>query len=319
MRDAASKNPQSTAYHRKISQAVSQATQILHDAGVGDERLTANLLLCHLLNIDRTQLLIKSNEALEESDYQAFLKLIERRATGEPLQYITGHQEFYGLDFKVTPDVLIPRPETEFLVEQIIKLAKAHPSDESSSRITHHASLLNQEWLFADIGTGSGCIAVTLAYCLKNARVFAIDISEAALQIARENAAHHQVASRIEFLEGDLFAPLAGRNLENSLDLIASNPPYVPLKDLPTLQREVRDYEPHTALFADENGLRFYRRLLEESPRYLKPGGFLVCEIGCAQYEPINQLLKNFSNWQLVNVINDLQGIPRTLTIRKMV
>jgi release factor glutamine methyltransferase len=288
-----------------IARAITEASRTLHTAGISDERLTANVLLGHILDLDRAQLLVRSKEVLDPASYQTFLKLIERRAAGEPVQYLTGHQEFYGLDFKVTPDVLIPRPETEFLVEQVISLAQSNSQP-------HHASLT-----LVDAGTGSGCIAVTLAHHLKNAQVLATDISRAALAIAQENAARHKAESQIEFLEGDLFAPLAGRGLENAIDFIVSNPPYIPFKDLPTLPREVRDFEPHAALFADENGLWFYKRLLDEGHVYLKSGGYLVCEIGHTQLEPIKQFI-NISNWKLEAITHDLQGIARTLTIRKV-
>ena len=282
-----------------LTQAIAEAAQVLRDAGVGDERLTAGLLLGHVLGIDRTQLLIRSNEALGTTDRQVFLRLIERRAAGEPLQYITGRQEFYGLDFLVTPDVLIPRPETEFLVERVIDLSRS-----------------SGEFLVVDVGTGSGCIAVTLARHIEKARVVAIDVSEAALAVAAENAARHGVAGRIEFLKGDLLAPLGRPDLAGQIDCIASNPPYISPADVATLQREVKEWEPHRALFADEDGLGFYRRLLEEGPTVLKPGAHLVCEIGYAQVEAITRML-DARVWQLVDVTDDLQSIPRTLTLRK--
>jgi len=285
-----------------ISQAIIEAAHKLQTAGVPEERLTASALLCHLLSLDRTELFTRADELLSEEQYQAFLALIERRAAGEPLQYITGHQEFYGLDFKVTRDVLIPRPETEFLVEQIIKLSKS----------------INQsaEILIADIGTGSGCIAVTLAKHIERARVFATDISPAALAVARENAERNGVTERIEFLAGDLFEPFTNRGLEAAFDFIASNPPYVALQDIATLQREVRDWEPHTALYAEEDGLMFYKRLLNEGKRFVKRGGYLVCEIGFTQLDAISQLI-DANDWQLAEITNDLQGIPRSLTIRR--
>lgn len=288
-----------------IAQAITEAARRLQTAGVADDRLTANSLLCHLLSIDRTRLLTKSNEMLSQAQYQAFLGLVERRAAGEPLQYITGHQEFYGLDFKVTYDVLIPRPETEFLVEQIIVRAKA---------ITG-----GQEIFIADIGTGSGCIAVTLAKHIEKARVIATDISPATLALARENAERNGVESRIEFLAGDLLEPLRVRGLERVLDFLASNPPYVAMKYAATLQREVRDWEPHTALFAGEDGLEFYRRLLKEGSDFVKPGGYLVREIGFTQLDAIKHMIAVTNVWQLEEVTIDLQGIPRTLTIRQTI
>src|SRR5262249_10343237 len=199
-------------------------------------------------------------------------------------------------------DVLIPRPETEFLVEQIIKLSKS----------------INQsaEILIADIGTGSGCIAVTLAKYIEKARVFATDISQVAHAVAKENAERNGVAEHIEFLSGDLFEPFAGRGLDAAFDFIASNPPYVALPDGATLQREVRDWEPHAALFAGEDGLLFYKRLLNEGRKFVKRGGYLVCEIGFTQLNAISRMIEA-SDWQLAEVTNDWQSIPRTLTIRR--
>jgi release factor glutamine methyltransferase len=223
---------------------------------------------------------------------------VTRRAAGEPLQYITGHQEFYGLDFLVTPDVLIPRPETELLVECVIDLAQS----------IHRP-------LIADVGTGSGCIAVTLASLLQNARVIATDISRAALAVASQNAARHNLQAHIDFLEGDMIAPLAGRGLEGAIDFLASNPPYVPTRDSHLLQREL-DWEPREALFGGPEGLDFYRQLLAGGHRYVKPGGYLVCEIGYTQLDRVREMI-DATVWGDVIVKDDLQGIPRTLAVRK--
>jgi release factor glutamine methyltransferase len=284
-----------------IAQAIIEAAERLLAAEVGDERRTAISLLCHALGVDRTFVITRANEGLDEAPYQAFRALLERRASGEPMQYITGHQEFYGLDFKVTPDVLIPRPETEFLVEQVIK----------------HSLTLDpaNDLLIADAGTGSGCIAIALAVNIKKAQVLATDISPAALRVARENA--QALGAKIEFFEGDLLAPLAGRELQGRIDFLVSNPPYIALQDAPTLQREVREWEPHGALFADQDGLKFYRRLLGEGQQYVKSGGFLICEIGYNQLDAIKPMIDR-KVWQLEEVTNDLQGIPRILTFRKV-
>jgi len=283
-----------------ISQAISEGARRLNASGVTEERRTAGLLLSNVAGIDRTQLLTRLEERIDEAQYRAYLALIERRAAGEPLQYITGHQEFYSLDFVVTPDVLIPRPETEFLVERVIKLV------EESKKETP---------LIVDVGTGSGCIAVAVATQLPGARLIATDVSRAALEVARSNAERHYVAERIEFLAGDLLEPLAGLKLEGSVDVIASNPPYVNEGRPELIQREVRDWEPPEALFAGADGLEFYRRLLAYSLRYLKPEGYVVFEIGYTQLDPISDIIAA-SSWQLVDVTRDLQGIPRTLTVR---
>jgi len=283
----------------KISEAIAEGAQRLRASGLTEGRRAAGVLLCHALGIDRTHLLTRSNEQVDASSYQAYLYFVERRAAGEPLQYITGHQEFYGLDFIVTPDALIPRPETEFLVERVINLAQ----DVSAPVIV-------------DVGTGSGCIAVSLAAHIPRARVIATDISGAALGVARTNAERHGVRDRIEFVEGDLLDPLAALGLETAVNFLASNPPYVEEGKPGLVQREVRDWEPPVALYGGPDGLDCYRRLLAEGARYLLPAGCLVCEIGYTQLEALRKLI-DATEWELVDVTCDLQGIPRTLTIRK--
>jgi len=281
-----------------ISQAITEGARRLQSSGIEQERRTARLLLGHAMSVDRTHLLTRSKEDIDEATYRQYIELIQRRANGEPLQYITGHQEFYGLDFLVTPDVLIPRSETEFLVERVIALA---------------AELTPDSPLIIDAGTGSGCIAVTLATRLPGARIIATDTSGPALDVARKNAAIHGVEDRIEFVEGDLLAPIARARLEFAVDIIASNPPYVDEEQTAKLQREVSEWEPRTALFGGADGLDFYRRLLADAPRFLKPGGHLVVEIGYGQLDGIRSLTLG-SALELVDVIDDLQGLPRTVT-----
>ena len=282
-----------------ISQAIAEGARRLQASGVDEARRTAGLLLCHLLGIDRTQLLTRSEDQIADSDYEKYVRLVERRAAGEPLQYITAHQEFYGLDFLVTRDVLIPRPETEFLVERVITLARDLPTP-----------------LIADIGTGSGCIAVALSFHLPDARIVATDISAAALEVARFNTRRHGGQARVELLEGDLYHPLRRLKLDGRIDIVASNPPYVAEGTSELLQREVRDWEPHTALFGGADGLDFYRRLIAESPHYLKPGGYVVLEIAFSQVDSISEMVKG-GPLELVDITPDLQGIPRTLCLRR--
>ena len=285
------------------AQAIAEGAARLRTYQVDDERRTAGLLLCHTLGIDRTQLLTRSEEQTTDSDYQSYLQLVARRAAGEPLQYITGHQEFYGLYFTVNPDVLIPRPETEFLVDRVIKLASG-PSKAPNP-------------LIVDIGTGSGCIAIALAVHLPQARLIATDISSAALDVARANADRHGVSNRIQFIEGDALEPLARLGLESEVDVLASNPPYVEEANSQLVQREVREWEPHTALFAGADGLDFYRRLLEDAPIYLKPDACVILEIGFSQLDPISSILGG-GRLELVDTTADLQGIPRTICIRRV-
>ena len=286
-----------------ITQAITEGAQRLQAAGVDRERLTAGVLLGHVLDLDRTQLLTRSEQQVEQTRHNHYLALIERRAHGEPLQYLTGHQEFYGLDFIVTPDVLIPRPETEFLIERVLKAV---------------AELKQDSPLIVDVGTGSGCIAVTLAKQLPGARLIATDVSSAALAVARTNAERHRMLARIQFLEGDLLAPLAKRGVDGCVDLVVSNPPYVTEDCREVLQREVRDWEPGAALFGGADGMAFYRRLLADTPQILKLDGYVVLEIGFSQIDSISEMVKD-SAFRLLDITRDLQNIPRTLCLRRTV
>lgn len=258
-------------------------------------RRDAETLLEHATGLSRTSLLAHGEDELDPAQAEAFDALIARRATGEPIQYIVGHAEFFGLPFRVTRDVLIPRPETEHLVERAIALAQSLPTPR-----------------IVDVGTGSGAIAVALAHALPHAAVATIDISVAALKLARENAGCCALAERIRFLEGDLLAPVAGE----ALDLIVSNPPYVPEADRASLSVEVRDYEPELALFAGSDGLDIYRRLIPEAFAALAPGGWLLLEIGYGQRGAVSTLLAEagFTN---VGFTPDLQGIARVAEGRR--
>ena len=275
-----------------IADTLKQASQQLRRADVPNDLLDAQTLLAHALGKDRTYLIINFNETLTDDLLATYQALIDRRAAGEPLQYIVGHQEFYGLEFEVTPAVLIPRPETELIVEETIRLA---------------ASLA--EPAIIDVGTGSGCIAVTLARELETARVMATDISAAALQVARRNAQKHGLSDRVQFLATDLLNGVAVK-----ADFILSNPPYIAPHEIPTLQREVRDWEPHTALTDFSDGLQFYRRLLTEAPAHLKPKGYLIMEMGYQQAETIKALVDR-TVWSEPKALRDLQGIERTLVL----
>ena len=231
----------------------------------------------------------------QQAAYQA---AIARRLSNEPIQYITGEQEFYGLAFRVTPAVLIPRPETEHLVEAVL----AELRTAAAPRIL-------------DVGTGSGAIAIALAHQLQQARITATDISPAALAIAKENEARHFLDGRIEFLQSDLLASLAGQ----SFDAVVSNPPYIPEADRTNLHPQVRDHEPASALFAPvvsgmDDGLAIYRRLIPQARAALVSGGLLALEIGHGQRDAIAQLL---ADWNALRFVNDLQRIPRVALARK--
>lgn len=283
-----------------IRQAVASATEELARAGVPEPRLTAMRLLAEILHKDRIYILTRPEEMLAEETLHRFRNAVARRAQGEPLQYITGHQEFYGLDFLVTPDVLIPRPETELIVEHVLARNRAPRP------------------LIIDVGTGSGCIAIALAVHLPTAHLLALDISESALAVARRNAERHGVAERIEFLQSDLFSALHQQKPPVQADFIVANPPYIADSEAATLPRDVREYEPAVALFAGKDPLGFHRRLLHESPRFLAPGGFLICEMGYGQYPQIQAII-DASVWRVVEVAKDLHGIERTLVLERSV
>ncbi len=250
-------------------------------------RRDAELLLLHITGITRAALLTYPDRSLNPEQCAAYDAALARRERAEPIQYITGTQEFFGRPFHVTPAVLIPRPETEHLVEAALALAPPH----TPMRI-------------ADVGTGSGILAITLALHLAHATVTAIDVSPAALAVAHENAATHGVLDRIRFLEADLL----GDPPAASYELIVSNPPYVP--DAETLEPQVAAYEPHTALFAGPDGLSIYRRLIPQAARALVPGGHLLLEIGHGQRHAIEALLAE-SRFEHIRFIDDLQTIPR--------
>jgi release factor glutamine methyltransferase len=246
----------------------------------------ATILLMHALQLERATLLAHPERPIPRDEQAIIQRLIEARLRFEPIQYILGTQEFYGLTLRVTPAVLIPRPETELLVEAI--LARVSPT----ARI-------------CDIGTGSGAIAIAIAHHLPQAHITALDLSEPALEIARENASTHAIADRIRFLHSDLLAAIPPGE---TFDAIVSNPPYIPIADAPTLHPQVRDHEPAQALFAGPDGLDIYRRLIPQAWALLKPGGLLALEIGHGQRDAIAQLL---STWVSVELIPDLQQIPR--------
>jgi release factor glutamine methyltransferase len=252
-------------------------------------QLDAETLLLHVLGKNKAWLLAHQEEEISGDRAARYHTLVERRYAGEPIQYITGQQEFYGLPFRVTPNVLIPRPETEHLVEKVLSLAVCF-----------------QLLRIVDVGTGSGAIAVALAHLLPHAEITALDISAAALDEARANAEGNRVPDRVRFVESDLLAAVATRKFE----IVVSNPPYVPATDRESLSVEVREYEPGLALFAGNDGLDVYRRLIPAAFAVLESGGFLVMEIGYAQSQPIAELMTQ-AGFEEIEFVPDLQGIAR--------
>lgn len=280
-----------------IADAIREGAQTFQDAGITEARREAGGLLQHVIGRDRTFVLAHPEQQLSQTQLRAFQELIKRRAAGEPLQYLTAHQSFFGLDFEVAPGVLIPRPETELVVELALEKIRGT----RAPRI-------------CDVGTGSGCIAISLLHERTDAHAVAVDVSAAALEIAKRNAMRHQVESRLTFVQANCFSSLSPA--EFSFDLIVSNPPYVAEDQLAGLQREVRDYEPREALAGGRDGLDVVRRLLSESDAFLKPGGHLLIEIGFNQASAVESLLEK-QEWLAREIRPDLQGIPRVVVLQK--
>jgi len=270
---------------------------------VPSAQLAAEILLMHVLGCDRGYLYAHPERDIPQETIDGYLQLIHERATGKPTQYITGHQEFWGLDFEVTPDVLIPRPETEHVVEQVLELATLHGhSKDARLRIV-------------DVGTGSGCIALALAVEFPRAILFGVDISRPALVVASSNALRLGMPDRVKFMESDLLARFLDDDLLGTFDFVVSNPPYVSREEIDKVQREVRDFEPRVAVGDLERGDEIYRRLFPQALQLLKPGGYVMVEIGYNMHDAVVALLG--PEWTEVEVKPDLHGIPRVVSARK--
>jgi release factor glutamine methyltransferase len=278
-----------------LDQSLRAGIETLTRAAAGSPRLTAETLLMFVLGCDRAYLFAHPERILTAEEEAQLDFALAQRLSGVPRQYITGHQEFWGMDFLVSPAVLIPRPETEHLVEAVLELGRAI----SSPRIV-------------DVGTGSGCIALALAKELPSAEIHAVDISSAALEVARTNASRLGLQERVRFQESDLLHAFSREAA--SFDFVVSNPPYVSELDRESLQPEVRDFEPHGALFAGETGLDAIQRLIPQAERALKLGGWLFMEIGQGQDSALGELL---AGWVDVRFVKDLQEIPRVAIARR--
>lgn len=276
----------------------------LEEAKIADAKRDAETLLLYLEKADRTFLYVHRNDATDEYRADAYFGLIDRRAAGEPLQYILGSQEFMGLNFAVNPSVLIPRQDTETLVELALKRA---------GEKKRSLSIL-------DMCCGSGAIAVSMAHFLPKAKITACDISPEALEVARGNAARNGLNGRIEFRESDLFFMTKRKKtvrIKDSFDMILSNPPYIPTQDIDTLQTEVRDHEPIKALDGGSDGLDFYRRIAEDAFGSLKKDGLMFLEIGCDQAEAVTSLLSGAGYYSEIEVHKDLTGLDRVISCRR--
>ncbi|MGA8743391.1 MAG: peptide chain release factor N(5)-glutamine methyltransferase [Terracidiphilus sp.] len=288
----------------------------------------AETLLLHLIGKNKAWLMAHASDDFAGCTAIRYAGLLERRRKGEPIQYITGETEFYGLPFRVTPDVLIPRPETEHLVEKVVRLIpaldrrpkkvfsirKTHPAFRDGERTQREGDPDQISWppRVLDVGTGSGCIAISIAHDWGEADITAVDSSASALEVARSNSEKLGFAECIRFLQGDLLAPVA----EERFEIVVSNPPYVPTVDRDSLSVEVRDHEPALALFAGNDGLDIYSRLIPQAFAALVPGGFIALEIGYAQQPAIHSLLAT-AGFTDIQFAPDLQGIPRVAIARR--
>ena len=297
-----------------VRTALQHGVAQLEAARVPSPGLAAELLLQHALARDRAWLYAHPEQDVEESAAENFFRMVERRAAGTPTQYLTGKQEFWGIEFSVGPGVLIPRPETEHVVEVALERLKPKRQPQKSD-LSLRRERVGRPLRIVDVGTGSGCLAVALAHEVPQARIWATDISRAALAIAWRNSVRYDLEARIEFLEASLLTPfLLGGEAENAVpfDLIVSNPPYVARSEFDGLARELREHEPKEALLAGETGLELYRPLIRQAEKVLAPSGVIVLEVGAGQAAEIRALLGE--GWSDISVTNDLAGIPRVVS-----
>ncbi len=284
----------------RIRDALQSATQRLNKANISSARLEASALVAEGLNLSRTELILRAEEVLTPEQEERIDHLIQRREAGEPFFYILGKREFWSLDFKVDPNVLSPRPETEILLEQFLRIVRSKTNGNEAIRLL-------------DIGTGSGCIAICSAVEIANLLVTAVDISAEALCIAQENANRHKVVDRICFTQADLFPP----DEEELFHFILSNPPYIESGDISGLPADIRDYEPHGALDGGLDGLDFYRKIISKAESRLLAGGVLMMEIGETQAEAIGSLANKQGGYELPKIFKDFSGKDRVISMHK--
>jgi release factor glutamine methyltransferase len=280
----------------QIKQALTSGVEQFEATDVGSPRLNAETLLMFVLGVSRAYLYAHPERELTSEEQARYSEVVAQRSSGVPSQYIIGHQEFWGLDFVVTPAVLIPRPETEHLVETVLDFAREVERPK-----------------IVDVGTGSGCIALALANELKGAEVYAVDLSADALEVACANAARLQLDGRVKFLQSNVLQTLAAAH---DFDFVVSNPPYVGKNEADKVQRSVFEFEPRMAVFSGESGLDVIRPLIEQAHAALKPGGWLAMEIGYSMRDMVLELLAP-TMWDDIRVVPDLQGIPRVIAARR--
>lgn len=288
-----------------ISSLLEKGIETLGEGDYLNPLLDAQILLMHVLDVEKLYLYTHNNQLVKREAVEKFLELIDQRKKRYPLQYIIGKQEFMGLDFKVREGVLVPRPDTEILVEKIIELVEVGYFKEKEDK--------KEDIRIVDIGTGSGAITLSLAHFIKNSFVYSVDISKLALSVAGENAKLHDLESQVKFLNGSLLEPLIDENLEGKVDILVSNPPYIPTKTIEKLQREVSTYEPKLALDGGEDGLDFYRKIIDQSARFLAKRSIIAFEIGHDQANDIKNLLKVTGNFDKISLVTDLSGLDRVI------
>lgn len=298
--DAVAPIPQSTG-HATLGELIAEARRLLEQAGIESAEQEALWIMEHVLRLPSHNMITGRDRLLSSSELAATRGLIARRVGREPLQYILGTQEFCGLEFEVSPAVLIPRPETELLVEYV----------------TQRISAARQATI-VDVCTGSGCIAVAIARLRPHARVLAIDLSSSALHVARRNAIRHGVGERITWLEGDLLGPLVEQGVEGLVDVIVSNPPYIAEAEWATLQPEVKLFEPRGALVAGPQGTELHERLLQEAARYLAPGGVVLLEIGAGQARGLRRIVEQLPGYKFHRLVYDKAGLERVVIVERV-
>lgn len=297
--DAVAPIPQSTK-RATLGEVIAEARRMLEQAGIDSAEREAFWIVEHVLRLPAHHVVTDRDRLLSHVELVVTKGMVERRVGREPLQYILGTQEFCGLEFDVNPAVLIPRPETELLVEYV---AQRIPAERQATIV--------------DVCTGSGCIAVAIARLRPRARVIATDLSNPSLAVARQNATRHEVCERITWLEGDLLRPLAEKGLEGRIDVIVSNPPYIAEADWTTLQPEVRLFEPRGALVAGPQGTELHERLLQEAGRYLSPGGALIMEIGAGQARAMRGIVEQIPGYRFHRLVYDEAGLERVVIIER--
>jgi release factor glutamine methyltransferase len=289
-----------SASQATLGEVIAEARRLLEQAGIDSAGQEAFWIVEHVLCLSAHRVVADRDRLLTHAELAAARGLVGRRVNREPLQYILGTQEFCGLEFDVNPAVLIPRPETELLVEYV---AQRIPVERQATIV--------------DVCTGSGCIAVAIARLRPRARLIATDLSNASLNVARHNAARHAVGEHITWLEGNLLGPLAGQKLESCIDVIVSNPPYIAEADWATLQPEVRLFEPRDALVAGPQGTELHERLLQEAGQYLSPSGVLIMEIGAGQARAMRRIVDQMSGYRFHKLVYDAAGLERVVIVER--